>query len=772
MTAHASRPAEEPAAHPPGAAESALEALLEAFPLLLFTVGPDDAVVDYRAGRAVEARAPRAGFVGRRLHEVMPAAAAAPLAGALARVRGGEVRAVAQYAVAAGGLERHLEARVVRTGADRCAVLIVDVGARRLAEESLARQRAQLEHVLASSPTVLYSLRLEGSRASGLQVSDNVERVLGYPPDTIGLGEWWETRVHPDDRERALAGLQRLADLGHVVQEYRFRHADGSWRWIRDEMRLQRDPAGRGAEAIGSLSDVSSSHLAEESLRASEERFRALIERSTDLLVVFDPEARCTFASPASQDVLGHPPAELVGTSAFDFVHPDDAAALRRMLDDLLARPELPVRITLRMRHRGGSWRLLETVARNLVHVPTVGGMVVNARDITEQRELEERFLQAQKLETVGRLAGGVAHDYNNLLTAIMGHAELVQEEVTGNPSVRNGLEEILRAAERGRMLTEQLLAVARRHTVAPRVLDLNGVMTEAGRLIARVLGEDVEFVVRPAPVLWPIEADPARLQQALLNLAVNAREAMPEGGRFTLETANCTVGPDTGARAVDLLPGPYVCLVVSDTGQGMTPEVRAHLFEPFFTTRPTGQGSGLGLAAVYGVVRQCGGAIEVDSQPGEGATFRLWFPRAGRPAAAGAPAPAAAPRGAGETLLVVEDDPSVRNLTVRLLRQAGFDVHSAARGDEALELARRSPGRIDLLLTDVVMPGMSGPQLADVLLRERRDLRVLFVSGYTQDTIRQGGTLGPGMAFMPKPYTPTRLVERIREMLDAPAHA
>jgi PAS domain S-box-containing protein len=557
-----------------------------------------------------------------------------------------------------------------------------------------------------------------------------------------------------------------LAD-GRLTHIYRFRHADGSYRWIRDELRLACDESGKPAEIVGSFSDVTVERGAQELLRQGEERFRALIEHSSDLLMVFDERGLITFASPASAQALGVPAAELTGRHGFEFVDPEELPVWEGEFASLIASPGQTHQFEARARHHDGSWHLFAVSARNLLHDPAVRGIVVNNRDITEERRLAQQVLQVQKLESVGRLAGGVAHDFNNLLTGILGYAEILAEDIrAGRPNLAD-LDEIQRAGERARELTRQLLAFARRQVSRPVVIDMREALLESEKLLRRVLGEDVSLEVKASDVPLRVKLDPTHLQQVILNLAVNARDAMPGGGRLTLEASEVELGGGYVEDHLSSHHGPHVMLAVSDSGQGMSDEVRAHIFEPFFTTKPSGVGTGLGLATVYGIVKQAGGNIWVYSEPGRGTTFKLYFPLAEEATAPHEP-PAGRTRQRGqETVLVVEDDASVRALTVRALASAGYRVLAAEGGQVALDLAGAA-GHIDLLLTDVVMSGLSGKQVAEALRSTRPEMRVLFVSGYTQNTIVHHGVLDPDVEFLAKPFTPSMLLEKVRRVLDA----
>ena len=582
-----------------------------------------------------------------------------------------------------------------------------------------------------------------------------------YLPPRSFLGRRVEEVLPPAAGSKLAEAVTRARDGQPVLVDYSLPFPEGERHF---EARLR---ALAGGRVTALCTDVTARRRAEEALRQSEERFRALIEYASDLLVVLDEQATITMVSPAVKEGLGWDPEEMLGRRGREFIHPEDVPEALRCLQAVIAAPQRAVHTTIRLRHRDGGWRVVESTLRNLLHVPAVRGIVSNGRDITEQRQLEQRLLQALKLESVGRLAGGVAHDFNNLLVAILGYAQFLEEGIrAGKPSLED-LAEIREAGEQARDLTRQLLAVARRQVVEPVVMDLNGVLRDAERLLRRVLGEDVVLTVIPAPDLWRVKADPAQVQQVVLNLAVNARDAMPRGGTLVLETANVEIDDRYAQAHPGVRPGRYARLAVSDSGVGMSPEVRAHLFEPFFTTKPAGEGTGLGLATVYGIVQQAGGHVSVHSETGRGTSFQIHLPRT-EEAEAG-PEPAAARRdiGGDETVLVVEDAPAVRELAVRALEEAGYRVLQARNGWEALAAAG-APGPVHLVLTDVVMPDMSGPQLAQALGRNRPGTRVLYMSGYTENTVVHHGVIDAGVSFLAKPFTPTTLLEKVRQVLDA----
>ncbi|MFW5925110.1 MAG: ATP-binding protein [Myxococcota bacterium] len=389
-----------------------------------------------------------------------------------------------------------------------------------------------------------------------------------------------------------------------------------------------------------------------------------------------------------------------------------------------------------------------------------------------KQREKTERMLvHAQKMEGVGRLAGGVAHDFNNLLTAMSSFTEFARDELDESQTAYEDLGEVLAAVQRARTLTQQLLAFSRQQVVEPRVVDVNEVVSETERMLQRVLGEDIAFVTRLAPDLWSVHMDPHALEQVLMNLAVNARDAMPEGGKLMIETANTHLEePPVDVGGSTMPQGDCVMLAVSDTGVGMDHETQANIFEPFFTTKPVGQGTGLGLASCYGIVRQAGGHIYVYSELGQGTTFRVYLPRARGRAESMQPPRAPVDLTGDETILVVEDDPRVRATLIRGLRRWGYEVLEAADGAEAHSVIRVRREQIDLLLTNVVMPDTTGKELADVLTRDRPDLRVLYVSGYTRDMVAHRGVVGSDVELLQKPFTTQELASKVRRVLDRAA--
>jgi two-component system cell cycle sensor histidine kinase/response regulator CckA len=511
--------------------------------------------------------------------------------------------------------------------------------------------------------------------------------------------------------------------------------------------------ATREGGTIAHVLDVSERVNAEVARQARERRFRALIERATDVLYVLDRDLVVTFWSPGAEAALGWSAEEAVGREGLAYVHPDDAGSMQPPPSQA---PGSVIELEYRVRHKDGSYRRLSARVRDMLGDPDVAGIIVNARDVTEQRVLEARSAESQKLEGIGRLAGGIAHDFNNLLTVILGCGELLETALGPGPE-REDVREIVGAATRARDLTSQLLAFARRQVVTPVVLDLDATVASFERMLRRLLGEDVVLSVERAPGPVFVRCASTQLQQIVMNLVVNARDAMPRGGRLTIAV---DVLPE-----VDELAGPAARLSVRDEGTGMTAEVQAHLFEPFFTTKPVGTGTGLGLATVYGIVRQHGGAIRVRSAPAAGTTVEVLLPvqEVLEETRVEAPQPMAV-RG-HEPILLVEDDRAVAAIAARTLRRAGYPVQVVHGGADAIALVEAGE-RFDLVIADVVMPGMDGGQTASALHARDPALRFLFVSGYTRDAMLERGIAEGTVCFLPKPFAPRALLEAVRDAL------
>jgi PAS domain S-box-containing protein len=504
---------------------------------------------------------------------------------------------------------------------------------------------------------------------------------------------------------------------------------------------------------------------AQAALRASEERFRALVENSSDALLLIDAEGRVQYVTPSSRRSLGWTPEEMIGRSIFDFLHPDDRDMVAGRMADTLETPGQPATAEVRFQHADGHFRILEGVAVNRIDDPSVGAIVVNARDITERRRLEDQLRQAQKMEAVGQLAGGVAHDFNNLLTVILGYCRLMLDDVSAESPLRRDLEEIRSAGDRAAAITRQLLAFGRRQILQPQVADINALIRQLEKLLRGLLGAPIELVSTLAADLAPVKVDPGSIEQILVNLAVNAKEAMPRGGRVTILTSNVNLDPAHVEALGPMPPGRYVMLSIGDTGEGMDDATRVRIFEPFFTTREQGKGSGLGLATVYGLVKQSGGYIWVESELNRGTLFTIYLPPAESVMLPRSPHRRAdlEKKQGWETVLLVEDEDAVRSLARAVLRRHGYTVLEARHGVDALRLAERHRDDIHLLIADMDMPHMNGRDLAERLSSVRPKMKVLFMSGHT-DRAAMPDVAGGSLQ---KPFTPETLARRVRLILD-----
>ena len=641
---------------------------------------------------------------------------------------------------------------------------------RKRVEDAWREQSELLQRIVDNIPVMLVFLDDQGRIQWG---NREWTRTLGYEIADAKTRDIF-AELYPDAGER-----QRLRDsIGAPVgqwTDFRTRTRHGT---TLDTIWANAPLTGGGWLAIGM--DVTDR-------KRAEERYRSFIAQSSEGVsrLEVDPPvpislpeeeqidrlyagARIAECNDAMARMYGYEEArDLVGTSLANLHNVTDPANREQ------------IRAFLRAGYRvaDSETREHDREGRPRVFLNNVVGFVENGhlvrvwgtqRDVTEQRHLEEQFRQSQKMEAVGQLAGGIAHDFNNLLTAILGNTQLLLRDLPPGDSKRGDVEEIRKASERAASLTRQLLAYSRRQMLQPEVLDLNVVVAEMDKMLRRLIGEHIALAAVLAPDLGRVRADPNQIEQVIVNLAVNARDAMPEGGKLTIETANVDLDEAFAQAHLGSVPGSYALLAVTDTGAGMDATVRAHLFEPFFTTKEVGKGTGLGLATVYGIVKQSGGYISVYSEPGRGSSFKIYLPRIATPAdpppgpQKGGPAPGS------ETVLVVEDEPAVLTLSRRALEAQGYVVLAASDPAAALRVVERHGGMIHLLLTDVVMPGLSGRELADRLTAQRPGIRVLYMSGYPGDAVVQHGTLPSGSAFLQKPFSPDGLARKVRDVLDA----
>jgi diguanylate cyclase (GGDEF)-like protein/PAS domain S-box-containing protein len=585
------------------------------------------------------------------------------------------------------------------------------------------------------------------------------------------------------DRDRLETQFRELVagSRAYIMLETRLVPRTGEARWIEGRIQRVRTATGESSGAAGRLFDITARRTAEDALRRSEARFRALTEHTADIMALIEPNGTLRYVSPAVEHILGFPAADREGRNSFDLVHPEDVEAAREALADVAREPGRQRTARIRAIHRNGEWRLLETTVRNLIEVPEVGGIVVNARDITERRAAERALSDAEamlarsrQMDTIGRLAGGLAHEFNNLLTTIRGHADLARDAMQESEPGRADLLAIDAAARRATALTRQFLAFGRRQVTRAERLDLNAVLGDMRKIVTRLLEPEMKVTLELGADPPTVDVDPAQIEQVVLNLTVHARETMGRTGRLTVSTWNAHV-PEAEAAAGGPAAGDYVVLSIGDTGPGLDPAQIDHLFDPFSSLRGPATGEGFGLSSVYGIVKQIGGDVIVTSRTGEdgeetGTTFTIYLPGAGQPDDADTrSADPAKARAGGETIVVAEDDKAVRELAERILVREGYRVLTASNGRQALNAVARHPGRIDLLVADVVMPEIDGRDLADRVTVMRPGVRVLFISGHVEDLVGHHGVFAGGSGFLEKPFPPDKLLQRVRELLDAP---
>ena len=609
------------------------------------------------------------------------------------------------------------------------------VRARRALQESEGRFRSAFH-------AASVGMALTSFEGDYVQVNDRLAQMLGYEPAELSKRNVRDV-THPDDFDADVQSVEdlRSGDRDASQRQKRYVREDGSIMWADVTVSLVRGYDGSPTHVVSHIQDITAH-------REANLLFAATFEHSVVPMIVADDERRLVDLNDAAAELLGVSHEEAAALRVDDLLREEDVAELwKGFLRDGTWEAEVS------LQRPDGSERRIEFVATADVRP---GRHIAVVRDLTRTKELEAQLRQAQKMEAVGRLAGGIAHDFNNLLTAISGYSEFLIEGLDDD-RLRRHADEIRKAAARAASLTGQLLAFSRRQVLQPRALDLNAVVSDMDMMLRRLIGEDVELVTLLDATVGPVQADPTQIEQVIVNLAVNARDAMPNGGSVTIETSEALTGD-----------GDFVELRMTDTGVGMSDLERQQLFDPFFTTKEGG--TGLGLATVYGIVEQSGGTIEVDSAPGMGSSFRILLPRADEPAEVPAVVPAATPRLGDETILLVEDETVVRQLVAEILESSGYTVMQAGDGPSALELLRRHSGKLDLLLTDVVMPGMSGPEVAQAVTSMRPGTQVLYTSGYTDSAIGHHGVLEPGIAFLQKPFSASDLTRKVRVLLDESA--
>jgi len=629
----------------------------------------------------------------------------------------------------------------------------------------LRQSNERYVRMIQSSPDAITLRTLPERRY--LEVNEGFCRMTGYTAEEVIGKTSAELNVWADPDQRG-ATLQKVLREGEVhEEEFRFRTKAGEIRF--GQLAAVRVAVGTQQCMLSVSRDITEKRRAQEELRRSEANFRSLIHDAPFGVLRSTLEGRVLQANPALVNMLGYNSEEelLQLNLERDVYH--DPKQRQSLIEEFSQKKDIH-NVEVQWKRKDGNiitallnGRRIEGADQTQTHYE------VFAEDITQRRTLERQLFQSQKMEAIGRLAGGIAHDFNNLLGVVLGHTEILEEAAGQDKRLQRSVEAIQSATQRAAALTTQLLAFSRKQMVEPRILDLNVAVREIEKLLRRVIGEDIELIIRVQPSASTILIDPGQIDQILMNLVVNARDAMPIGGKLILETSSLTLDDSYVGQHLGAAAGPFVLLSISDTGFGMDQETLSHIYEPFFTTKEIGKGTGLGLSTVYGIVKQCGGYIMAYSEPGRGTTFKVYFPRvSGVPQAPRASARRADLPGGNETILLVEDETALRELTRGLLEAAGYTVLEAANVEDAIHLAENAHRKIDLLLTDVVMPGMDGHELSRRLTSSCALLKVLYMSGYTDDVIVQRGVLNGGTTLLQKPFGRAGLLGKVRQVLDS----
>jgi len=635
---------------------------------------------------------------------------------------------------------------------------------RKRAEKAIRDSETRLRAIIDSALDAVISIDAQGRVVDW---NGRAEVMFGWT-SSEAVGETLaELIVPPQQRDAHTRGLRHFMETGqgpilHRRIEVTAMRRDGS----EFPAELSISPIKQGNTYLFNafVADISERKQAEKTLV----RLAAIVESSDDAIISTTLNGIVKSWNNSAERIFGYPEVNALEQSIHLLIPPDHVEPGRETLDRLKAGECIHYEETIRGRKDGKDISVAMAISPIKDRDGTITGISKIARDVTEQKNLEEQLRQSQKMEGIGQLAGGIAHDFNNMLTVINSYSDMVLGEVGfGNPFIRNGVEQIREAGHRAASLTRQLLTFSRRQVLDIKVLDLNEVVSNIAKLLRRLIGENISLIFCPDPALGSLRGDPGQLEQIIMNLAVNARDAMPHGGSLTIETKNVELDATYARLHVAVQPGPYVMLAVSDTGCGMDAETQSRIFEPFFTTKGPGGGTGLGLATLYGIVKQSGGNIWVDSAVGKGTTIKVFLPRVKEKSQQVMPAsvPDEALRGS-ETILLVEDEELVRALTEAILERYGYTVITALSASDALRFAKQSADSIDLLLTDTIMPDMSGPDLARQLLAIRPDIKILHMSGYTDKMITHTAAMEPGAFFLQKPFTPQVLSKRLREIL------
>jgi len=630
-------------------------------------------------------------------------------------------------------------------------------------EEALRRAKDFAENLIQTANVIFVQLDIRGDV---VRINEAAEQITGYRQADVQGKSWFKTLVPRERYPHVWEMFDRITKNGDVLKHFEnpILTKSGEERHIIWQNSVLRE----NDEIVGTISyglDITERKRTEEALRVSEEKYKTLVENAHEVILVAQ-DRKIRFVNSRVMDMLGYTPEEMMGRPFNDFIHEEDRELVSERHTRRLKGEKVLDRFTFRVVSKEGKtrWSEISAVAIVWEGKPATLNFLT---DVTEHKQLEEQLQMAQKLESVARLAGGVAHDFNNLLSIILGYGEDILDRLPAGDPLRNEASEILEAGKRAATLTRQLLAFSRKQTLQPEVLDINAVVRNLGKMLKRMIGEDIDLELKLSEDLGCVTADPGQIEQVIMNLAVNARDAMPKGGTFIIETGNVELDETYARNHVGVKPGKHVMLALTDTGSGMEKEVLSQIFDPFFTTKEKGKGTGLGLSTVYGIVKQSGGNIWVYSEPGQGTTFKIYLPQTeAKQEPSEAQAEEESRTRGGEHILVVEDEEKLRKLMKMLLSRLNYKVTLAANGGEALLLLEEKGLKPDLVITDVVMPGMDGPELVERLRKKQPDIKVLYMSGYTDNVIVHNGVIDAGTPYIQKPFSTQDISKKIQAVL------
>jgi PAS domain S-box-containing protein len=654
---------------------------------------------------------------------------------------------------------------------------IQNISDRKKAEIALRESERKYRLIAENAVDIIFTMDMDFHYT---YISPSVQKVRGFTPKEA-MAQSFEQIMTPESLQRAYQAIEsantfiQKGDFGQrlTLELEQFRK-DGSTFWTENEISFIIDDGGKAIGIIGVTRDVTGRKTAEHSLQESQGRFRSMIQSASDMIFIIDTDGKIAYESPSVARILGYREDYFLGQSPFTLIHRDDMEVVTKQMDLVYKSANSGIPTEFRLKKPDDSWIWLEALANNQYANPSIRGIVITARDITERKrsELEKdrlnaQLLQAQKMEAVGHLAGGIAHDFNNMLSVVIGHTEMALINLDPGNAMHSCLNSIHEAARRSADLVRQLLAFARRQTISPKVLDVNDTISGMLTMLRRLIGEDIDLTWTPGQCLGKIRIDPSQLDQILANLMVNARDAIAGVGKVTIETEIVALDEAYCASHPGFLPGRYVMLSISDSGCGMDKKTLAQIFDPFFTTKSVGTGTGLGLAMVYGIIKQNDGFINVYSEPNRGTTFRIYLPVVDAVEDIAEAGIKTEPVSGGTgTVLIVEDDAAILEIGQSILEKLGYTVIAADTPDRAIEIAREMKGKIDLLITDVVMPQMSGRDLVQHLVKITPGLKCLYMSGYTANVIAHRGVLEPGVHFLQKPFTIRDIATKVREVI------